>query len=157
MLTEDEFDDGPNILNKPLNYITLKEGIDPVAVFPPKDDLWAWAHVHIDRNIVVEGDDPISSDETDFINKFKDILAENPDLAHSRLVSPRKLAESEGYHAFLIPTFHLSPPSFSIFPFLFPSFYISFQSSINRVAKALAGLSLNGNQKEPFLVSSQGC
>ena len=105
VLTEDEFDDGTNILNKPLNYITLKEGIDPVAVFPPKDDLWAWAHVHIDRNIVGEGDDPISSDEPDFINKFKAILAENPDLAHSRLVSPRKLAESEGYHAFLIPTF----------------------------------------------------
>ena len=45
---------------------------EPFAMFPPKDDLWAWAHVHIDRNIVGEGDDPISSDEPDFINKFKD-------------------------------------------------------------------------------------
>ena len=32
-------------------------------------------------------------------------LAENPDLAYSRLVCPRRLAPNTAYHAFLVPTF----------------------------------------------------
>jgi hypothetical protein len=37
--------------------------------------------------------------------KLAALLAQNPDLAYSRLVCPRKLAESTAYHAFLVPTF----------------------------------------------------
>ncbi len=105
VLKENEYTDGTNILNRPLNYITLKDTADPSVVFPAKDDLWAWGHVHINKNVVGEGDDPISSDETAFINKFKNILDKNPDLAYSRLLSARKLGESTAYHAFVIPTF----------------------------------------------------
>ena len=39
------------------------------------------------------------------IPKLEAVLAENPDLAYSRVVCPRKLAENTAYHAFLIPTF----------------------------------------------------
>ena len=105
VLTEDEFDDGKNILNRPLNYITLKDTTEADAVFPAEEDLWAWAHVHINKNIIGSGDNPVSTNEPAFIGQFKNVLNENPDLAYSRIKSPRKLGENTAYHAFLIPTF----------------------------------------------------
>ena len=33
------------------------------------------------------------------------VLAENPDLASARLLSPRRLSENQAYHAFVVPTF----------------------------------------------------
>jgi hypothetical protein len=105
VLTEEEFEDGKNIPNSKLGYITLKDTVEVSAVFPPVNDLWAWAHVHINRDIVGSGNDPISTDESAFIGQFKSILNENPDLAYSRIISPRKLGENTAYHAFLIPTF----------------------------------------------------
>jgi hypothetical protein len=105
VLTEDEFDEGKNILNRPLHFITLKDTTDASTAFPEEQDLWAWAHVHINKNIVGPGDDPISTDETAFIGQFKNVLSENPDLAYSRIMSPRKLGDNAAYHAFLIPTF----------------------------------------------------
>ncbi|MFW6069735.1 MAG: hypothetical protein ACOC9X_01720 [bacterium] len=105
VLTEEEFEDGQNVLNRPLPYFTLKGATEPGDVFPPPADLWAWAHVHVDRNIVGAGHDPITDDEPSFIAQFKSVLDENPDLAHARLLSPRKLGENTPYHAFLIPSF----------------------------------------------------
>lgn len=105
VLGEEEFDDGKNILNRPLNYLTLKDSVDAVSVFPAEADLWAWAHVHINKDIVGAGDNPVSSSETAFINQFKSVLATNPDHAYSRIMSPRKLGGNTAYHAFLIPTF----------------------------------------------------
>ena len=105
VLTEDEFEDGKNILNRPLPYLTLKGSTVASAVFPDEQDLWAWAHVHVNRNIVGPGDNPISTNEPAFIGQFKNVLNENPDLAYARLISPRKLGENTAYHAFLVPTF----------------------------------------------------
>jgi hypothetical protein len=108
VLTEEEFEDGKNILNRPLPYFTLKGTTEADKVFPGEEDLWAWAHVHINRDIVGEGDppdNPVSSNEADILNRFKDVLNENPDLAYSRIMSSRKLGENIAYHAFLIPTF----------------------------------------------------
>jgi len=105
VLEEKEFKDGPNILNKPLNYIDITNGVSPDSIFPPIEDLWAWGHVHVNRNIVGAGVDPVSSDQAAFISEFKKTLSQDPDLAYSRLVSPRKLGENVGYHAFLIPSF----------------------------------------------------
>ncbi len=105
VLAEDEFDDGQNILDRPLNYFTLKDTVGAAAVFPPEADLWAWAHVHINKNIVGSGDDPISTNETAFIGQFKNVLAQNPDLAYARIMCPRKLDENTPYHAFVVPTF----------------------------------------------------
>ena len=42
VLKESEFEEGKNIANRPLPFITIA---DP-KVFPPADQLWAWAHVH---------------------------------------------------------------------------------------------------------------
>ncbi|NOY15594.1 MAG: hypothetical protein GXP23_01435 [Gammaproteobacteria bacterium] len=105
VLSEDEFDDGKNILNRPLNYLTLKDTADASTVFPKEEDLWAWAHVHVNKNIVGSDGNPISTDEAAFIGQFKNTLNDNPDLAYSRIMSPRKLGENTPYHAFLIPTF----------------------------------------------------
>jgi hypothetical protein len=105
ILSEDEFDDGKNILNRPLSYITLNDSVNIVDVFPAKDDLWAWAHVHINKDIVNDKNNPVSSNEAEFIGKFKSLLDDNPDLAYSRIMSPRKLGENTAYHAFLVPSF----------------------------------------------------
>ena len=105
VLTEDEFEDGKNILNRPLQYFTLKGTTNASAVFPQQQDLWAWAHVHINKNIVGAGDNPVSTNEAAFIGQFKSVLNQNPDLAYSRIMSSRKLGANTGYHAFLVPTF----------------------------------------------------
>ncbi len=105
VLTEEEFEDGKNIRNRPLSYFTLTDITEASAAFPPEEDLWAWAHVHINRDIVGSSDNPTSTDEVAFINQFKNVLHDNPDLAYSRILSPRKLGENTAYHAFLIPTF----------------------------------------------------
>lgn len=105
VLTEDEFDEGKNILNRPLPYITLNDTTEASTAFPEEEDLWAWAHVHTNKNIVGSGDNPSSTNEAAFIGQFKNVLSENPDLAYSRIMNPRKLGENTAYHAFLIPTF----------------------------------------------------
>lgn len=105
VLTEEEFEEGQNVLNRPLPYFTLKGATEAADVFPPPADLWAWAHVHVDRNIAGSDHNPITTNESAFIGQFKSVLDQNPDLAHARLLSPRKLGENTAYHAFLIPTF----------------------------------------------------
>jgi hypothetical protein len=108
ILTDAEFDDGKNILNHPLPYFTLKETIQADTVFPHEEDLWAWAHVHVNRDIVGAGadpDDPRSHDQPAMIGNFKSVLNQNPDLAYSRILGSRNLAANMAYHAFLVPTF----------------------------------------------------
>ena len=117
VLTEDEFEAGEKLVvldennegkdgrNRLLRYVTLTEETEASSAFPKEEDLWAWAHVHINKDVVGPGDNPISSNEAAFIGKFKNVLNDNPDLAYSRIMSPRKLGENTAYHAFLIPTF----------------------------------------------------
>jgi hypothetical protein len=100
VLREDEFTPGTNLRNKPLPYIEVTT-LDP---FPSFDQLWAWAHVHVNRSLIP--DDSLISDLPNvFIPQFQAVLAQNPDLGYSRIVSPRKLVEKTGYHAFLMPVF----------------------------------------------------
>jgi len=105
VLTEEEFEDGQNMLDRPLPYLTLKGTTQAADVFPQEQDLWAWAHVHVNKNIIGSGDDPISTNESAFIGEFKNVLDDNPDLAYARLLCPRKLSENTPYHAFLVPSF----------------------------------------------------
>lgn len=102
VLKEDEFTDGTNIQGRPLPFIDV---VDATASFPAADELWAWAHVHINRNVVGNADDPRTSAMATVIPAFEGVLNENADLAYSRILSPRKLDPSSVYHAFLIPTF----------------------------------------------------
>ncbi|MGL4883157.1 MAG: hypothetical protein ACRC8K_19170, partial [Waterburya sp.] len=93
-----EFKDGGNIKGKPLPFI---EVANP-SVFPPADQLWAWAHVHVNRSLAQQ---TVSTDMAAVIPKFQSVLNENPDLAYSRILCPRKLEPNTGYRAFLIPAF----------------------------------------------------
>ncbi|MGD2092027.1 MAG: hypothetical protein PVH61_38005 [Candidatus Aminicenantes bacterium] len=99
VLKEEEFTDGKNIKDKPLPYITLK-GDMPL---PPSDQLWAWAHIHVNKNII--GDDIESDNSGDIQAKLESVLRADPDMAYSRIICPRRLEEKNGYHAFLVPVF----------------------------------------------------
>ena len=78
-------------------------------VFPNPGQTWAWAHVHMngdldDTNLL----DPTSAgDVAVAMTRFKELLAENPDQAYSRIICPRKLDPFTTYHSFLLPAFEV--------------------------------------------------
>ncbi len=93
-----EFEDGQDMRGKPLPYIEVKK----TEVFPPADELWAWAHVHVDRGLAAA---IVPGDMAAVLSGLATALGENADVAYSRLLCPRKLGENRAYHAFLIPAF----------------------------------------------------
>jgi hypothetical protein len=101
VLEETEFMDGKNVKDKPLPYIEISN----VGVFPKADELWAWAHVHVNRSLSANDAEYVSKDMAAVIPKLQAALKNNPDLGYSRLLCPRRLSENAAYHAFLIPTF----------------------------------------------------
>lgn len=101
VLAEGEFEDGKDLRNKPLPYVEVSD----LGVFPPAGDLWAWAHVHVNRSLAGSDAEFVSKDMTAVLPRFRAVLQENPDLAYSRIVCPRKLAPNTPYHAFLMPVF----------------------------------------------------
>ncbi len=103
VLKEDEFKDAQVLSSRPLPAIEVTAA--PDAVFPPADQLWAWAHVHVNRDLV-QVDGAIRSTDTDLTRaRLEAVLNANPDHAYSRIICPRKLEPDVGYHAFLIPSF----------------------------------------------------
>lgn len=104
VLEECEFTEGGNILDKPLPFIEISA--NPLqSVFPKAEELWAWAHVHVNKNLAGLADAPQAPDLDSVLTQLGALLEDNPDLAYSRLNCPRKLAPNARYHAFLIPTF----------------------------------------------------
>jgi len=101
VLTEDEFKDGKDMRDKPLPYVDVPDA----PVFPAPEGLWAWAHVHVNRTLAGSDAEFTSSDMNAVMPRLQSVLNENPDLASSRIVCPRKLEESKAYHAFLVPVF----------------------------------------------------
>ncbi|WP_406081191.1 hypothetical protein [Micromonospora sp. NBC_00858] len=99
-LDETEFTEG-RPPGAPLAGITLTG--DPNAVFPPADQAWAWAHVHVSRDITNAG----ANTPQQTVVALKSLVHANPDSALSRLVCPRKLKEDTAYHAFVIPAFEI--------------------------------------------------
>ena len=98
VLEEGEFDDkSTDVLGRPLSYIVVENADQR---FPPFDQLWAWAHVHIDGGM---GVDP--NNTTALATKLDEVVRINRDLAYSRLLSPRILKENTAYHAYLMPSF----------------------------------------------------
>src|SRR5207248_1471794 len=101
VLTADEFDEGNNILGKPLPYIDIKNA----GALPPADELWAWAHVHTNRSLAGQDADFVLTDASAVASRLQAVLYENRDLGYSRLVCPRRLAENTEYDAFIVPVF----------------------------------------------------
>ena len=98
VLEEGEFE-GPQALpSKPLPFIKVNNAN---ALFPPTDQLWAWAHVHMDKSIQGIG----LADRTALAQFLGQTVAANRDMAYSRLLCPRSLLPSRRYRGFIIPTF----------------------------------------------------
>lgn len=87
----------------PLAAIRLADTTIPAAILPPVEQAWAWAHVHVSRDITAGG----TSTPADSVEALEALLRGNPDNALSRLVCPRKLKPLTAYHAFLIPAFEV--------------------------------------------------
>lgn len=78
--------------------------IEPDTALPKISQSWAWAHVHI--NLDLEPTAGEKSDQNDV--DLSKLIKQNPDLAVSRLLCPRKLKSKTAYRAFVVPTFETS-------------------------------------------------
>ena len=101
VLTEKEFQEGQNSGTRPLPYITVSDA----SVFPPADQLWAWAHVHFNQSLSGDPSELVSTDMSAVLPRVQAIVSQDPDLAYSRIICPRRLADNTSYHAFLMPVF----------------------------------------------------
>lgn len=107
VLAEGEFDNGQNLLDRPLPFFTLKNAAT-LASFPKFNQLWAWAHVHYNGDLTASDSTIVTSNASEVdkaIDKLQLALNQNPDCAYSRLVCPRKLQPNTAYHAFVIPAY----------------------------------------------------
>lgn len=86
-----------------LPSITLSDELNSDDVFPPVNQSWAWAHVHISHDITNED----ANDIAESLEELEALIEENPDKAISRLVCPRKLKPRTSYHAFVVPAFEV--------------------------------------------------
>lgn len=102
VLEEGEFEDGKNIKDKPLPFIHVEDA--PIK-FPPAEQLWAWAHVHVNRDLAANDAEILSTNMNAVLPKLDQTLKGNADSAYSRIICPRKLKPNAVYHAFLIPAF----------------------------------------------------
>ncbi len=104
VLKEDEFEEERT--SGPLSAFAIKDDLDLSALFPPPQQSWAWAHVHVSRNII--GDQLQTTEEEQVRGveqNLEQTLRVNADSASSRLICPRKLEDNTVYHAFVIPAF----------------------------------------------------
>lgn len=101
VLADGEFTEGLDARNRPLPYVDVAAS----DVLPPSDQLWAWAHVHVNGALAHNDTEFASDDMTAVLPRLAAVIAQNPDLAYSRLICPRKLADNTAYHAFVVPTF----------------------------------------------------
>jgi hypothetical protein len=101
VLTEKEFAEAKDMSGHPMPYVTIADA----SVLPPADELWAWAHVHLNQSVAGATDEVVSTDLASVQGATSTLLAQNPDLGYARLLCPRLLADDTAYHAFVIPTF----------------------------------------------------
>lgn len=109
VLKEDEFKFGKGVSGKPSPFIEMVSAA--ADIFPPAEQLWAWAHVHVNDDLISNDfSNPnvqrvVSNPTNDITAAYEKLVKENPDKAYSRILCPRRLQENTGYHAFLLPTF----------------------------------------------------
>lgn len=91
--------------NKPLPSITLKDDADRNQVFPAFNNLWAWAHVHVNGDVVKRDAEGGVLNDSAVTGNIRNVLDKDGDYCYSRIVCPRRLAANKTYHAFLVPAF----------------------------------------------------
>lgn len=104
VLKEGEFEEGKNIKDKPLPFFTLAAGKNAIDLFPSSSQLWAWAHVHVNKDLSNGAAGPDYNMDA-IKNEMQHVINNDPDNAYSRVMCPRKLEPNASYHAFLIPSF----------------------------------------------------
>jgi hypothetical protein len=97
LLEESEFERN-RVPGRPLTSVKIK-GPRPADLFPPPNQIWAWAHVQIAASM----GDGASPDP----NLLATILATAPDRGLSRVFSARRLQPETAYCGFLVPTFEV--------------------------------------------------
>lgn len=103
VLEENEFAEGNKQKDKPLPSIKVE---DPNACFPPPEELWAWAHVHVNADLDKTREEMQSSNRmTAVLANLDNVLHADKDKGYCRILCPRKLKANVAYHAFLIPSF----------------------------------------------------
>ena len=103
VLEDGEFEELP-IPSAPLTAVRLS--VPTEAILPPPTQTWAWAHVHVSKDITpADQNAPEETVAVAAVAALEELLENNPDHALSRLVCPRKLKPETGYHGFLIPAF----------------------------------------------------
>jgi hypothetical protein len=101
VLTEDEYTRAPTQPG-PLPVIRLDgAGVDAAQLFPPMEESWAWAHVHVSQDI----SNGRANSPSQTVDALEDLVAANPDQAVSRLVCPRRLEPLTAYTGFVVPAF----------------------------------------------------
>lgn len=101
VLKTEEFEEKSKGNDQPLPSIALKPGANTDSAFPDPEQLWAWAHVHVNQDLASGND---VSNAT-VVGNLTQALGADPDIGYSRIISPRKLEAKAAYHAFLIPSF----------------------------------------------------
>jgi hypothetical protein len=101
VLKETEFSEGQNLAGHPLPWITVPD----TSVLPPAADLWAWAHVHFNQSLSAGPSELVSTDVGAVVGRIQAAATANPEVAYSRLLSPRRLEPNTRYHAFVMPVF----------------------------------------------------
>jgi hypothetical protein len=102
-LSEEEFT--MNSQYEPLPSVNIKISVDN---FPKPEELWAWAHVQVNKLKTTQWQ-PKDSTNPDSVKEAKNALGkyiyENPNDVYSRILCARKLKEGKRYHSFLIPAY----------------------------------------------------
>jgi hypothetical protein len=84
---------------QPLPVMVFKGAARPLDELPPLEEAWAWAHTHV----LWARDPAAGADEA----SLAAILRDQPELARSRLVCPRRLEAGAQYYACVVPVFDL--------------------------------------------------
>jgi hypothetical protein len=111
VLAEGEFTEGATTSNlttagdqRPLPYVAIPSA-NHAALLPPTADLWAWAHVHVNRGLTASDSEVVANDRAAVATRLSATVTEDADLAYSRIVCPRRLEPNKSYTACLVPTF----------------------------------------------------
>jgi hypothetical protein len=99
VLEDSEFENAQSTRDGARPSIRTKPG----TKLPPMSELWAWAHVHVNENLI--GADISTTDHGAVEAALASALGSNADLGYSRIICPRRLRANASYHAFLVPTF----------------------------------------------------
>lgn len=89
----------------PLASFRLSDTADASKIFCAPENLWAFAHVHTNKDIVGTAKMNGTVSSTTMQTQLKTVMDETGDYCYSRLLCPRRMTAKTAYTAFLVPAF----------------------------------------------------